>query len=74
MRPGLDMDGDQVRAGIREILEVGSAGAIIRCVSNSLGVARRIALMIGAPKEMLGTKCPSITSICTQSALRPSSR
>ena len=46
----------------------GSAGAIIRWQSNRLAVSGRIALMTAGPNEMLGTKCPSMTSRWIQSA------
>ena len=45
-----------------------SGSLIIRCASKYAGVTGRIALMIGGPKLMFGTKCPSITSRCRKSA------
>src|SRR3954454_12711837 len=46
----------------------GSQGEIIRCASKIFLVCGRIALMTSGPYEMLGTKCPSITSRWIQSA------
>src|SRR6185312_4925124 len=46
----------------------GSHGAIIRCVSNVFLLSGRIAFTRSGPKEILGTKCPSITSRWIQSA------
>src|SRR5947199_6592517 len=40
----------------------------MRCTSSGSRVSRASAWMIGAPKVRLGTKRPSITSTCTQSA------
>src|SRR5262245_49576774 len=45
----------------------GSAGAIIRCTSSTFLVCGRIAFTTPGPMVMLGTKCPSMTSTCTQS-------
>src|SRR5258706_3538780 len=45
-----------------------SGSEIIRCVSSGRRVTRRSDWMIGAPNEMLGTKCPSITSTWMRSA------
>src|SRR5262245_44308269 len=45
----------------------GSAGAIIRCTSSTFLVWGRIAFTTPGPMLMLGTKCPSMTSTCTQS-------
>ena len=42
-----------------------STGAIIKWTSNTSLVWGRIACTTGAPMVMLGTKWPSITSICT---------
>ena len=52
----------------RKASRYGSAGAIIRCTSNGIVVYGRMALTMSGPSVMLGTKWPSITSTCTQSA------
>ena len=49
-------------------LRYGSAGAIIRWTSSTVLTCGRIACTNCGPKVMLGTKCPSMTSTCTQSA------
>src|SRR5207247_10801781 len=41
---------------------------IIRCASSGRRIAFRSDRMIGAPIEILGTKCPSITSTWIRSA------
>src|SRR4051812_143290 len=46
----------------------GSHGAIIRCTSKIFLLCGRSAFTTSGPIEILGTKCPSITSTCTQSA------
>src|SRR3954465_5570987 len=46
----------------------GAQGGIIRCASKIFLVCGRIALMTSGPYEMLGTKCPSMTSRWIQSA------
>src|SRR5210317_17814 len=46
----------------------GSTGAIIKCTSITVFTWGRNALTAGGPKVRFGTKCPSMTSICTQSA------
>ena len=46
----------------------GSTGAIIRCTSNGNAVCGRRLCRTGGPKLRFGTKCPSITSRCSQSA------
>ena len=46
----------------------GSAGAIIRWTSRAVRACGRSAATTSGPRVMLGTKWPSITSTCTQSA------
>ena len=43
--------------------------SIIRCTSKNISVWLRMDLTTGMPMVMLGTKAPSITSTCTQSAV-----
>jgi len=74
VRTRLDVDRDDVGAGLGKGLEIGIAGrAIIRCTSNTFLVSGRSALTTPGPIEMLGTKCPSITSTWIQSAPAASS-
>src|SRR5262245_49994151 len=51
-----------------------SGSTIMRCRSSGSRVRLRIASRIGKPIEMLGTKRPSITSMCTWSAPAASTR
>ena len=69
MRAGLGVHGDDVGAGLREGLEIGVGRRdhqVARRRASSM--RRRIALITGGPKVMLGTKWPSITSRWIQSA------
>ena len=68
MRPRFGMHGDDIGAGLGEGLEIAIDRAIIRCTSKIFLVTGRIAAITGGPKVMLGTKCPSITSMWIQSA------
>jgi hypothetical protein len=68
VRPGFGVNGDGVRARIRKGLQKPSTGEIIRWTSNGLAVCGRSAFTTAGPMEMLGTKCPSITSTWIQSA------
>ena len=45
-----------------------SGSLIIRCTSKDRAVRGRRHFTMGAPSVMLGTKCPSITSMCSRSA------
>ena len=45
-----------------------SGRSTIRCTSSGLHDTRATASMTGNPKDILGTKLPSITSRCNQSA------
>ncbi len=66
MWPGLGVDGNNIRARFGS--RYGSAGAIIRCTSKIASVWRRRAFTTAGPMVIFGTKCPSMTSTCTQSA------
>ena len=69
MRPGLGVDSDRVGAGLREVGEIGiGRGDHQMHVEGLFRAARARARMTGAPKVMLGTKWPSITSRWIQSA------
>ena len=57
---------DKVRPIVENVDFSGST--IIKCTSSTLLVALRIGFITGNPNEMLGTKTPSITSMCTHSA------
>ena len=50
-----------------------TGSSIIRCTSNMRSVHFLIVFMTGSPIDMLGTKLPSITSICTYCAPASSS-
>ena len=52
-----------------------SGSSIIRWQSSGIGLTRLSASTIGSPRVRLGTKWPSMTSTCAQSAvaMRPSS-
>ena len=69
VRPRLRMDGDDVRARLGEGLEKGIDRRDHQMdTSRGLAVCGRSAFTTAGPKVMLGTKCPSITSIWIQSA------